>query len=912
MMKRLFSVILCVLVQLALQPMLPGGSTVFAQMLSGHAVLLSTSGRVDASLKKDIVGAGARVDVSYEPLLIVRLLPGSSEKLLTHIPGVVLLRSRDDCDAIVESIPSHIRNVLWHLLPGSDGTRDAVELQRNACAGILPEQELDATALRVLLKSPAAGVDTDPAVTSDVMVGSSTVAVFCVSNVNAQQQGVPDWTDELHGTSMASILANLAWWSEMAASYGKEKSFRIREYGPTHPACAIAFDPTEGYETGEAWELDRRYQQPIMNALGYNAANTTLNMRAFCHDLRTVEGTDWAYAAFLLAGKNTVRGHAFIGGPATVMSASQLGAGLLFAHETGHIYHALDEYFEHGTSNRRARQSRFGVPNGNHHFRNHPVQPALMVHGYPALSSHAAVHVGLMDTVRLTTVSTVPEDATYEVAYLDADGAVVESSRCQGTLHFAWGNGTRVRLRALPAIEHEGRRYDNPAWDQSGTTQLTLEVDSTAPPMLTLRYQGTTVEEPFSIEYLTLANALASEIVTDVLPTGERSVAFAGPKGIALWSDTDRVILDHPLGNGDAEYRQSLSIARGVDGTLYFSSHGGEVLGWKEGSISVLSGPDPDVTYRGVTVAEDGAVWATDAAVISGRLLPAAVLHRFHDGQVTTFDPGSAPLTSQSISSIAPADGSRIWIAFGGDVPRDRGLFLFDPERMTIEDMSGRLPSPQVMRLRAVGDDSLLVIMKGIDSTRIERFVTLLHGAKESHWGASYFRTSGALFDGTFDGEGRLVVATTLGVAVLDKNDEWIRFRTANSEIVSDVCYAVAVAPDGTILAGTNNGAVRIAEHTASTSISPATAVPPTAEIRGIHPHPMRETGSVSVFFPRSMHADIYVSDMLGRVVSHLAGGQFSAGIHDIALPVIGTAGVYVVSCVTAAAMSSTLLQVLR
>lgn len=511
-----------------------------------------------------------------------------------------------------------------------------------------------------------------------------------------------------------------------------------------------------------------------------------------------------------------------------MITASQLGAGLLFAHETGHVYHALDEYFEHGASNRRAKQSRFGVPNGNHHFRNYPVQPSLMEHGYPALSGYAAVHLGLLDTVRFTMVSTVPPDATYEVAYVDADDRVVDAARCQGVLRFAWKNGTRVRLRGLPAVEHDGWRHVQPAWDKSGIAELSVDVDSTVPLELMLRYQRTNTKEPFDLTHLTTADVLASEIVTDILPVDEHGAAFAGPKGIALWRDSGRVILDHPFGEGEEEYRQSTSIARGGDETLYFSSHGGEILGWKEGSVFVLSGPEPDVTYRSITVAEDGAVWATDAAVLSGRILPATVLHRFHDGQLDAFPPGMPPLSSRSITSIAPADGRRIWIAYGGE-----------------------------------------------------------------------------------DAQGRLVIATTLGIAVLDGDSQWIRFRTAGSELVSNICYSVAVASDGAILAGTNNGAMHIASNATATGLRTAAIPPQAVEIRGIYPNPMREGGSVSVHFPRRMHADIVLTDILGRAVARIAQGSFDAGGHEIVLPVIPVAGVYIVSCATAEGNSSAVLQVL-
>ena len=899
-------------------------SSACAQMSRDHAVLYTEAEQLDDDLVDEIAALGGRVAVRYSSLLLIRLPSGAGESIVESRSGTWLLRSREDCDLLGKNLTPHISRVLQYLVSVEDrdvGAKVHAEMRTAAnfpcqdgtgvdCLGA--EQEERAEALRALLKYPAGASATDPAVTSDVMVGSSTVAVFCIRNTQAQQQGAPDWTEELRSAAIASILTNLAWWSDMAASYGKVKTFTVREYAPDDTVCAVDFDPTEGYDNENAWVLDRRFQQPIMNALGYSSANTTLNMRAFCHDLRTAEATDWAYAAFLLVGKNTVRGHAFIGGPATVITASQLGTGLLFAHETGHVYHALDEYFEHNASNRRAKQSRFGVPNGNHHFRNYPVQPSLMEHGYPALSGYAAVHLGLLDTVRYTRVSTVPPDATYEVAYVDADDRVVDAARCQGVLRFAWGNGTRVRLRGLPAVEHDGWRHVQPAWDKSGIAELSVDVDSTVPLELVLRYQRTNTKEPFALTHLTTADALASEIVTDILPLDEHGAAFAGPKGIALWRDSGRVILDHAFGEGEEEYRQSTSIARGGDETLYFSSHGGEILGWKEGSVFVLSGPEPDLTYRSITVAEDGAVWATDAAVLSGRILPATVLHRFHDGQLDAFTPGMPPLPSRSITSIAPADGRRIWIAYGGEDARDQGLFEFDPESGALADRSDRLPSPRVIRLRPVGQDSLLVIMKGTDSARIERFVTLLHGTSATHWGAEHFRTSGALFDAAIDGQGRLVIATTLGIAVLDGDSQWMRFRTAGSELVSNICYSVTIASDGAILAGTNNGAMHIASNSTATELRTAAVPPQTVEIRGIYPNPMRAGGSVSVHFPRRMSADIVVTDILGRVVVRIAQGSFDAGRHEIGLPTIPGAGVYIVSCATTEGNSSAVLQVLR
>ncbi|MBN1447375.1 MAG: hypothetical protein JXA28_05540 [Bacteroidetes bacterium] len=116
-MKRLCTSLFCAHNQLGLLPGVPGTPELLAQTAAEHAVLFSTFRRIDTGLQKKIANCGARIAVRYEQLMIVRLPPGRSDELLTDIPGAVLLRSRKDCDALEENIPSRIRNVLRRLLP---------------------------------------------------------------------------------------------------------------------------------------------------------------------------------------------------------------------------------------------------------------------------------------------------------------------------------------------------------------------------------------------------------------------------------------------------------------------------------------------------------------------------------------------------------------------------------------------------------------------------------------------------------------------------------------------------------------------------------------------------------------------------------------------------------------------------
>ncbi|MBR9978667.1 MAG: T9SS type A sorting domain-containing protein [Bacteroidetes bacterium] len=883
--------------------------TALAQFPPDHAVLYHPAEKLPGTLVTALHALDGRLAVSLPPLHIIRLEKMHDDALRQSETEVYVLRTYSDATILLQELPVSLHFILPSLFPvegrdamGETGTTGSCCEEEIPTNCLVTEDDIAPAEVLATMQRQMLHADFDPNITSDVLVGSTAVAVFCVNNTEAQQQGVPTWTEQLRGDALGNIMVNLAWWSDQAAAYDKDKNFVIREYGPDHPAVAIDFDPTEGYTSTSISINDHKFQNPVMDALGYTGANQRVKMRAFCNDLRLEEETDWAYIAFLLVGDNSVRAHASFGGPSTVLKAASTANGFVFAHETGHIFNAFDEYFEHGRSSSRARQSRFGVPNGNLHFRNYPVQPCMMASSYRALSGYTAVHLGLADTVRYVTVETDPPMAAYEVEYVDPEDRVSRLARYQGTLPFAWGNGTRVRLRGLPAVAHDGVTYGTPVWQQSGEAEFLLEIDAEVSPSISLGYSATMTPADFSFEYLTLRNALASEIVQDALSLGERSAAFVGPKGISIWNDTGKVILDYAFSNDRLDsYRQSYAIARGPDGTVYFTSHGSEILGWKDEQLFALEGPVPDLTYRNVTVTGDGAVWATDGGFASGRGMQASGLHRFHGGQVTAFTMDNAPLPSNAIVAIAATGSSAVWLGLSGHSAADHGLFLFDPVTMDITDHSDRVASPNIVRIRNIGPDSILVISSGTNPDVIERFVTLLVGGNTaSIWNTSWFRTSGALFDATIDRQGRLVIATTLGIAILGEDESWTRIRIDNSELLSNICYAVSIEADGAIIAGTNIGAVRISTAAKPTSVGHfVAATPRSAHLHAAYPNPLRDAGAVSVTFDRPQTAELRLHDILGRTVAEIAGGHFPAGQYSFTLPVALRSGTYLISLTT-------------
>ena len=111
-----------------------------------------------------------------------------------------------------------------------------------------------------------------------------------------------------------------------------------------HDLIATAAEVTDGstYE-----DFEKPWRDDALAQLGFDPG--FLGARAFAEDLRERLGTDWAYVAFFTKYRLKHFAYANIGGPKLVMHYKNDGWGpnnidAVFAHETGHIFNAPDEY----------------------------------------------------------------------------------------------------------------------------------------------------------------------------------------------------------------------------------------------------------------------------------------------------------------------------------------------------------------------------------------------------------------------------------------------------------------------------------------------------------------------------------------------------------------------------------------
>ena len=116
-----------------------------------------------------------------------------------------------------------------------------------------------------------------------------------------------------------------------------------------------------------ASDNEARFRDPALAALGFGAGHA--GARAYAEDLRRRLGTNWAYVAFFTKYPVNHFAYAFIGGPLLVMDYANDGWGptnidRVFAHETGHIFGAPDEYASSGC-NCGGSWGYYGKPNAN-------------------------------------------------------------------------------------------------------------------------------------------------------------------------------------------------------------------------------------------------------------------------------------------------------------------------------------------------------------------------------------------------------------------------------------------------------------------------------------------------------------------------------------------------------------------
>jgi hypothetical protein len=168
--------------------------------------------------------------------------------------------------------------------------------------------------------------------TSERMTGSIAVGVVIVSGPTAELE----FTEDERTKVVAEVQNGLAWLAAQQPSVGLVWSYDVRH---------VTIDTPPGPDTLDFDGRELLWRDPATESMGFGTGWEAVT--GYVQHLLTTLATEWAYCVFFT--KYPVGHFAYAGSPRLVMQYANDGWGpdnidRVFAHETGHIFGAPDEY----------------------------------------------------------------------------------------------------------------------------------------------------------------------------------------------------------------------------------------------------------------------------------------------------------------------------------------------------------------------------------------------------------------------------------------------------------------------------------------------------------------------------------------------------------------------------------------
>ncbi|MFH0777141.1 MAG: T9SS type A sorting domain-containing protein [Candidatus Eisenbacteria bacterium] len=392
-------------------------------------------------LRNALESLGMRIGVAVPPRVILGWIPPEHTTAVSTLPGVegvftvplpeAALRGMDDPTARVVAFFNSVAS------GSSRERRTGQEFPLDEGESSFPPLiddalEPDASDMDAYLKNlRAAGVDVerlydlneaDPALdilgNSDDMEGTVTVTIFFVESDGSMDPDQYTWSTAARSSTLNSAVAALSWWSDRAAGYGKSLSFTVQHYPGTDGRCQTGYEPIL-HSSSEV----RYWVEEIMASFGYSSGSHFDRVRAYNTWARSAYGTDWAYSAFVeynpppagAAFTDGAAAWAYLGGPYTNLLYRTFGWTFdrVYAHETGHIFFACDEYYEPGYGGcTSCGPCSDGINNGNCEYCNPQAVTCMMRYNDWSLCAFTPGHLGWLEGPIVKYFSHLIDDAS--------------------------------------------------------------------------------------------------------------------------------------------------------------------------------------------------------------------------------------------------------------------------------------------------------------------------------------------------------------------------------------------------------------------------------------------------------------------------------------------------------------------
>ncbi len=178
--------------------------------------------------------------------------------------------------------------------------------------------------------------------TSRYMLGDIVVAAVLPESNGVAEPSTQNWTLSEVTSVQNTTVAGLDKWAQ--AEPNANITF-IYVWADAPPSGGISYTVESDYEAETHSNFNGNVINSFMATLGYSSTSSFTNIRNYLNDLRDTYDSDWAY---MIQAKDDSSGcgraSAYIYGPVTTIFDCDLRGGYVAAHETGHIFGAMDEY----------------------------------------------------------------------------------------------------------------------------------------------------------------------------------------------------------------------------------------------------------------------------------------------------------------------------------------------------------------------------------------------------------------------------------------------------------------------------------------------------------------------------------------------------------------------------------------
>ena len=193
---------------------------------------------------------------------------------------------------------------------------------------------------------------------SDTMSGSIACCLHFVESNGAIDSNKYTWTDSAQNYVYYQCVSGLSWWVNQARARNQSISYRLFYYPHDNQAMQQGYEPIL-----HSSSQDYLWINAVMANMGFYSGSSLDRVTSFNGWLKNYAGTRWAYSCFFAynppdggAPEKFTNGkfaYAYLGGPYIQMLYKNGGWSTsdiwrIFAHETGHIFWACDEYYQEG------------------------------------------------------------------------------------------------------------------------------------------------------------------------------------------------------------------------------------------------------------------------------------------------------------------------------------------------------------------------------------------------------------------------------------------------------------------------------------------------------------------------------------------------------------------------------------